>query len=40
MRIKNGNYELSFENGGVEVCKEGKVLYYNKRPIYAFIKTI
>lgn len=39
MRIKNGNYELTFENGGVEVCKEGKVLYYNKRPIYAFIKT-
>ena len=30
---------MAFANGGVEVLSGGKVLYYNRRPLYAFIKT-
>jgi hypothetical protein len=37
--IGSGNYGMRFTNGGVEVLRDGKVLYDNKRPIYAFIKT-
>ena len=40
MKIQSGNYSLKFSDGGVEVIKCGSVLYYNKRPIYAFIKTV
>ncbi len=39
MKVENGVYELVFEDGGVEIIKNGKVLYYNKRPMYAFVKT-
>lgn len=39
MRLQNGDYTLNFENGGVTIEKDGNVLYFNKRPIYAFIKT-
>ena len=39
MEVINGCYTLRFLNGGVEIIKNGKILYYNKRPIYAFIKT-
>ena len=39
MQLKLGDYELVFYNGGITIEKGGSTLYYNKRPIYAFIKT-
>ncbi|NLI60598.1 MAG: hypothetical protein GX375_04105 [Clostridiales bacterium] len=39
MKISAGNYTMRFQNGGVEVLKDDSLLYYNKRPMYAFIKT-
>ena len=39
MMIQSGNYLMRFSCGGVEVLRDGKVLYFNKRPMYAFIKT-
>ena len=32
-------YSIIFENGGCEVRKDGKTLYFNHRPIYLSIKT-
>jgi len=40
MEICNGSYILRFHSGGIEVVKDGVVLYFNKRPMYAFIKTV
>ena len=34
-----GKYTMQFRNGGIEVLKDGSLLYYNKRPIYVLIKT-
>ena len=39
MQICSGKYTMRFQNGGIEVLKDGSLLYYNKRPMYAFIKT-
>jgi hypothetical protein len=39
MSIQSGNYLMRFSCGGVEVLRDGLVLYFNKRPMYAFIKT-
>jgi hypothetical protein len=39
MELKCGSYTMKFLNGGVEVLKSGSCLYFNKRPMYAFIKT-
>ena len=39
MKIFSENYTLHFQYGGFEVVKDDKVLYFNKKPIYAFIKT-
>ena len=39
MSIQSGNYLMRFSCGGVEVLRDGLVLYYNKHPMYAFIKT-
>ncbi len=39
MMIQSGNYLMRFSCGGVEVLHDGEVLYFNKRPMYAFIKT-
>ncbi|MCR5735676.1 MAG: glycoside hydrolase family 76 protein [Lachnospiraceae bacterium] len=39
MKINSGEYELHFTDGGVEIIKKGAVLYYNKWPIYVFVKT-
>ncbi len=39
MMIQSGNYLMRFSCGGVEVLRDGEVLYFNKRPMYAFIKT-
>ncbi len=40
MKIQSGDYAIQFMNGGVEVLRDGKMLYFNRRPIYAFIKTV
>ncbi|MBR4530475.1 MAG: hypothetical protein IKO80_09395 [Lachnospiraceae bacterium] len=37
--LQAGDYELRFRDGGVEIAKEGEVLYFNRRPMYAFVKT-
>jgi len=39
MELKIKNYVIRFSNGGVEVLKGNNILYFNKRPMYAFIKT-
>ena len=40
MKLQSGNgYVMQFDNGGVEVYRDGKALYVNRRPLYAFIKT-
>ena len=31
---------MQFENGSVEVIRDGQVLYFNRRPICACIKTV
>lgn len=40
MELRTGKYAMRFVNGGIEVVKDGKILYYNKRPMYVFIKTV
>ena len=39
MNISIGKYEVHFENGGVQVRKDGKKLYFNARPVYVSVKT-
>ena len=39
MELNLGAYRILFENGGVRVEKEGKTLYFNRRPIYVSCKT-
>lgn len=39
MDISVGKYTMRFQNGGIQVLKDNTLLYYNKRPMYAFIKT-
>ena len=40
MQLQSGNYVMRFERGGVEVLRDGAILYFNRRPMYAFIKTV
>ncbi|MBB6730901.1 hypothetical protein [Cohnella zeiphila] len=40
MKLENGPYSLSFRDGGVEVLKNGRPLYFNKRPLYVTVKTV
>ena len=39
MKLQSGNYVMRFERGGVEVLRDGAALYFNRRPMYALIKT-
>ena len=39
MNLTLGSYTVQFENGGVEVKKNGKLLYFNHRPIYVSVKN-
>ena len=39
MKLSYNNYTARFCDGGVEVFKGDTLLYFNKRPMYAFIKT-
>ena len=40
MKLQSGKYTIKFADGGVEVLRDGVVLYFNRRPMYAFIKTV
>ncbi len=37
--VNIGDHKLCFKDNGVLITKDNKVLYYNKRPIYVFVKT-
>ncbi len=39
MTIQSGDYVMRFSCGGVEVLRGGDILHFNRRPMYAFIKT-
>ena len=39
MEVKFGKYRACFTKGGVQLKREGRLLYYNKRPLYALVKT-
>ena len=39
MSMELGTYRLSFAQGGVQVLKDGKLLYFNARPVYVSVKT-
>ncbi|NLW11788.1 MAG: hypothetical protein GX028_07220 [Clostridiaceae bacterium] len=39
MELQTGNYKIRFISGGYEVFKDQELLYYNRRPMYAFVKT-
>ncbi len=39
MTIQLKDYMISFENGGVRVHKDGRLLYFNARPVYVSVKT-
>ena len=40
MKLVCGDYTLSFRDGGLEVQKSGKPLYFNMRPMYVTVKTV
>ena len=40
MRLECGNYTLLFDNGGLEIHKNNKMLYFNKRPMFVTVKTV
>ena len=39
MKLNLGAYTVCFQDGGLTVEKDGKVLYFNRRPIYVSCKT-
>lgn len=39
MKLAFGNYILISKEGGIEVHKNGKLLYFNKRPMFVTVKT-
>src|SRR3954453_7051370 len=40
MKLVSGDYSLSFKDGGLEVQKNSKLLYFNKRPMFVTVKTV
>lgn len=40
MELISGDYSLRFKEGGLEVQKNDKLLYFNKRPMYVTVKTV
>ncbi len=40
MKLVCGNYTLKFKDGGLEVEKDRKLLYFNKRPMSVTVKTV
>lgn len=39
MELQFNNYILSYEDGGIEVRKNGTLLYFNRRPMFVTVKT-
>lgn len=39
MKLKYGEYELVFDEGGVRIEKRGVGLYSNRRPMFVYVKT-
>ena len=39
MNLICGDYSLVFREGGIEVLKNNKLLYFNKRPMFVTVKT-
>ncbi len=39
MNLSLGSYSIVFENGGYKITKDGKLLYFNHRPMYVSVKT-
>lgn len=39
MELSCGDYTLIFIHGGMQVRKNGRLLYFNKRPMYVTVKT-
>lgn len=39
MELQYNNYQLVCANGGIEVRKEGRLLYFNRRPLFITVKT-
>lgn len=39
MELSTGTYKFKFVSGGYEVYNDHGLLYFNRRPMYAFIKT-
>ena len=39
MELQFDNYILSYEDGGIEVRKNGSSLYFNRRPMFVTVKT-
>ena len=39
MKLLNGDYIFLFKNGGISIEKHNETLYFNKRPLYVFVKT-
>jgi len=40
MKLVNGDYTLLFVNGGLEIKKNDKLLYFNRRPMFVTVKTV
>lgn len=38
MKLQTGEYTVNFENGGLEVSKNGDILYFNHRPVWVKVK--
>lgn len=39
MKLKYGEYELVFDEGGVRIEKRGVGLYSNRSPMFVYVKT-
>ncbi len=39
MELQFQQYHLIGKDGGLEVCKDGKLLYFNRRPLYVTVKS-
>ncbi len=40
MELTCNHYQLQFTDGGIQVCRDGRKLYFNKRPLFITIKTV
>jgi hypothetical protein len=39
LSLASGDYSLNFLSGGLEVVRNGKLIYFNRRPMYALVKS-